>query len=168
MISEGAETLCFLWVLTVCAQVFPKCCVKGLSKYTGTFNPATCVFEEIILETTTKFTRSKIHSFVKFSGKLASRSINSGSQWMSFFLIKREGEKKKKGERASLDTKVTFLLSLQVWICPQPGVCYYFIYWYWDRSRFRLNSRLQMVFRRWSRLQPWDLCMAVSPSTPYI
>lgn len=55
---------------------------------------ATCVFEETILETTIEFTRSKIHSFVKFSGKLASRSINSGSWWMSFFFIKVGGEEK--------------------------------------------------------------------------
>lgn len=68
--------------------------VKGLSKYRGTFKLATCAFEESVVETWW-FTRSKIHSFVKFSGKLASRSINSCSQWMSVFFIKR-GEKKEK------------------------------------------------------------------------
>lgn len=85
-----------LGALTVCAQVFPKCRVKGLSKYGGTFKLATCAFEETILETTSRFTRSKTHSFVKFSGKLASRSINLGSQWISVFFIKRGGKQEKK------------------------------------------------------------------------
>lgn len=83
---------------------FPKCRIRGLSKQRGTYQPATSVFEETFLETTT---RSKIHSLVKFSGKLASRSINSGSWWMSFFFIKR-GKKKKK--RAPLDAKVAFFI----------------------------------------------------------
>lgn len=141
--------------------VFPKCFVKGLSKHGGPFKLVSWVFWKLPPGS---------------PGANSTALWNSVENWLQGALtqVLREclstllrggggGEDKR---RAPLDTKVIFLFPLQVWTWPLPGVFYCYIYCYWGRTRFRLNTGLQMVFRRWSHLQSHVLCMAVSRSMP--